>query len=130
MSAAHIGSRLVDEFYFEKRSRKRFPLHLEVQYRLLDNGDHRGSARAVNISSTGVLFEVADPSLFVGSIELMVTWPCFLGGVCLLKLVVVGSVVRSEGRRIAIHFTQHEFHTAGPVISAKRRHSKMQTSIP
>ncbi len=111
-----------DTFAFtsERRARQRFPLALEVEYRLLGKGERWGFGRTCNISSTGVFFEVADREPFSGSIELMVSWPCVLDGACALKLVMRGRVVRRQGRGIAIESNQHEFRTAGPVINGKR----------
>lgn len=96
----------------DRRSRQRFPLALAVEYRLF-NDERCGSGRTCNISSTGVLFEVAESRPFSGSIELMVSWPCTLDGACALKLVMKGRVVRTDARGIAIESRQHEFRTAG-----------------
>jgi hypothetical protein len=102
-----------DKFSLERRSRQRFPLALAVEYRLLGNGVRCGSGRTRNISSTGVLFEVAEPQPFSGSIELMVSWPCLLDGSCALNLVMKGHVVRNEEGGVAIELKYHEFRTAG-----------------
>ncbi|MGP0071141.1 MAG: PilZ domain-containing protein [Bryobacteraceae bacterium] len=115
-------------FSVERRSRQRFPLALAVEYRLLGPADRCGSGWTCNISSTGVLFEVAEREPLSGPIELMMSWPCVLDGACALKLVVKGRVVRHEGRGIAIASTQHEFRTAGPANGAKRLDLRSQIS--
>jgi PilZ domain len=112
----------------ERRSRKRFPLALAVEYRLLGKRERSGSGRTRNISSTGVFFEVAERQPFSGSIELVVTWPCTLDNSCALKLLMKGRVVRSEGRGIAIESKQYEFRTAGPANFAKRQDLSLLTS--
>jgi hypothetical protein len=130
MSAAPIAARpakLLERLSSEQRSRQRYPIELEVEYRLLGAKERRGSGRTRNISSNGVLFEVAEPLPVSGSIELMVRWPCLLEGVCPLKLVMKGRIVRSDGKRVAIQSRQHEFRTAGLVRGAKIRHSNSQT---
>ncbi len=104
----------------ERRSRQRFPLSLAVEYRLLGKGQRWGSGKTRNISSTGVLLEVADRQPFFGSIELVVSWPCVLDGACALKLMMKGRVVRNEGRGIAIESRQYEFRTAGLAGRGKR----------
>lgn len=124
MSAAPITARRGDVLMFERRSRQRFPLALAVEYRMLGKAERFGSGQTRNISSTGLLFEIAEPQPLSGSIELMVSWPCLLDGMCALKLVMRGRIVRSEGIGIAIQSKQHEFRTAGPVI----RHLKSQAS--
>lgn len=109
------------KFSLERRSRRRFPLALAVEYRLLGQREHWRFGRTCNISSTGVLFEVADRLPLTGSIELMVSWPCVLDGACALKLMLKGRVVRVENVGIAIESSQHEFRTAGPASGAKRK---------
>jgi hypothetical protein len=104
-------------FSSERRSRQRFPLALAVDYKLTDGGDRCGSGWTCNISSTGVLFEVAEREALSGPIELMVSWPCVLDGVCALKLMMKGRVVRIEGRGIAVESIQHEFRTAGHALA-------------
>jgi len=105
----------------ERRSRERFPLALAVEYRLLDMDERWGAGKTCNISSTGALFEVSERRLLSGSIELLVSWPCLLDGVCALKLVMKGHVVRSEGRGVAIESRYHEFRTAGVRAARKRK---------
>jgi hypothetical protein len=117
-------------FPSERRSRQRFQLALAVEYRLLGKGERCGSGKTRNISSTGVLFEVADRQPFSGSIELIVSWPCVLDGACALKLLMKGRVVRNEGKGIAIESSQYEFRTAGPASGAKRQDFKLLTSHP
>jgi hypothetical protein len=72
-----------------------------------------GLGKTLNVSSGGVLFE-ANESLPAGSsIELLMQWPFLLEGVCPLKLVIHGSVVRSDNKGVAVRTKQHEFRTAG-----------------
>jgi PilZ domain len=120
MSVAPIVAWPFDRFSSERRSRERFPLALAVEYRLLGKDERWGSGKTCNISSTGALFEVTERQPFSGSIELMVSWPCLLDGVCGLKLVMRGRVVRNEGRGVAIESRHHEFRTAG-LRSARKR---------
>lgn len=103
---------------FERRSRQRFPLALAVEYRLLGQSARSGSGWTSNISSKGVLFEMAEHESLSGLIEVVVNWPYVLDGVCALKLVMKGRVVRLANRKVAVELTQHEFRTAGPA-SAK-----------
>src|ERR1700734_2619637 len=119
MSVALMATWPYSEFS-ERRSRERFPLALAVEYRLLGKDERWGSGKTCNISSTGALFEVTERHSFSGSIELMVSWPCLLDGVCALKLVMKGRVVRNEGRGVAIETRHHEFRTAGSRAVRKR----------
>jgi hypothetical protein len=122
------GASSDDQLSLERRSRQRFPLNLAVEWRLLGKGDRTGTGTTTNISSTGVLIEVAERQSFSGSIELMVSWPCVLDGACALKLVMRGHVVRSEGTIIAIETRQHEFRTAGLAGGPKRWYANFLTA--
>jgi len=113
MSAAPAAAHTVTQS--EQRSHQRYPLELEIEYRLLNRARSQrlGSGATVNISSGGVLFR-ADEFVPSGTpIELMLNWPFLLEGVCPLRLVMRGHVVRSTGTEIAISCRHHEFRTAG-----------------
>ena len=117
-----VAARLLDisAFSTERRSRQRFPLTLAVEYRLLGKGERCGSGQTRNISSGGVLFEAMGSSPASGTIELMLSWPFLLEGVCPLRLVMKGRIVRSDLRGVAIQSSYHEFRTAGSRIPKSR----------
>ena len=99
----------------DQRNHKRFPISLDIQYRQLNRGRvaHHGTGRTINISSGGVLFDAESPLLPGANVEIVVNWPFLLEGVCPLKLVMRGRVVRSEGVSAAVQMRQHEFRVAG-----------------
>lgn len=99
----------------ERRLHQRFPIELKADYRILRRGrvDVVGSSQTRNIASRGLLLE-ADTSLAVGStIQLFVSWPLRLQGICPLKLAISGRIIRSDSFGVAIEVKQHEFRTAG-----------------
>jgi hypothetical protein len=60
-----------------------------------------------------VLFST-EATLTVGElIELTVSWPARLNQVTPLKLVTLGSVVRSDGKQAAIAIEKYKFKTRG-----------------
>jgi hypothetical protein len=118
MSAATTAARgavRLQRVLREQRSHQRYPIELEVEYRVLSKGrsQHHGSGKTRNISSGGVLFEALGSAPEGTSIELMLSWPFLLEGVCPLRLVMRGRIVRSDVRGIAIQSNYHEFRTAG-----------------
>ncbi|HTW63684.1 MAG TPA: PilZ domain-containing protein [Bryobacteraceae bacterium] len=118
MSAATTAARgafRLHKVLTEQRSHQRYPIELELEYRLLSKGrsQHRGSGKTRNISSGGVLFEALGSAPEGSSIELMLSWPFLLEGVCPLRLIMRGRIVRSDVRGIAIQSSYHEFRTAG-----------------
>jgi hypothetical protein len=117
MSAAPIAARAAVRLrkFAEQRSHQRYPIELDVEYRLLTKGHSQpqGSGKTRNISSRGVFIEALGSAPAGSSIEVMLTWPFLLEGVCPLRLVMRGRIVRSDVRGIAIHSNYHEFRTAG-----------------
>jgi len=107
--------RLLDGRRVDPRAHRRYPISLSVDYKLLNKGrvERLGSGHTLNVSTGGACFECADPLPAQGTIELMMDWPFLLQGVCQLKLVMRGSIVRIDGQRIAVRVQRHEFRTAG-----------------
>jgi len=99
----------------EQRRHRRYPIVLDAELELLSKGrvELIGYARTLNISSGGILLSATATLPAGGSIRLAVNWPFLLGGVCLLRLIVRGRIVRSDGKRVAVQSMQHEFRTAG-----------------
>jgi hypothetical protein len=121
MSPAPIAERTAGrskKVLVEQRSHQRYPIELEVEYRLLVKGhsEQLGAGKTRNISSGGVLFQVLGSRPATGSIEVMLSWPFLLEGICPLKLVMKGHIVRSDMRGVAIRSNYHEFRTAGSRI--------------
>ena len=111
---AHTA-RLLPSYRADQRLNRRYPIALEVEYKLLRKGrvERLGLGKTLNVSSGGVLFE-ANEALPAGtSVELLMHWPFLLEGICPLKLVIQGYVVRSDTQGIAVRSKQHEFRTAG-----------------
>lgn len=118
MSAAPIAARAahgLGSLASEQRSSQRYPIELEVEYRLLGKGHagHVGAGKTRNISSAGVLFQAPEAPPAGSSVELMLSWPFLLEGVCPLRLVMRGRIVRSDAQGVAIKSNYHEFRTAG-----------------
>jgi hypothetical protein len=103
----------------DRRSRRRYPIVLEVEYKVLKK--HRvvelGSGFTLNISSSGVLFELNDTLRSTGAIELTLNWPFLLDEVCPLRLVIQGRVIRNHGKRIAASIKHYEFYIARKMLS-------------
>lgn len=112
---ARAGHVRLDTLAFEQRLHPRYPIVLDVEYRLINRGriERLGSGRTLNISSGGVLMEVPEQMPSGGLIELLLNWPFLLEGVCPLKLVMRGRIVRCDANGVAIKARHHEFRTAG-----------------
>lgn len=99
----------------ERRSHRRYPVQFNLQYKLSRNQTEtrQGVGRTRDFSRGGLYFD-ADQYLPKGhNVELFVDWPVLLDGVCPLKLVVVGRIVRSSGLGHAVRIARCEFRTRG-----------------
>jgi len=112
-----------EEQRFDQRANGRYPIALEVQYKLL-RGDRvlrMGCGKTLNISSGGVLFETDELLPPTGIVEVAIQWPFLLRKVCSLKLVMRGRIVRRDyhSRATAVRAQSHEFRTAGIRTSSR-----------
>jgi len=107
----------------DRRKSNRFPVHEELQYRVLNHGADKseGVGQTVDMSSSGILFATQEKIPLRRKMEVSVCWPARLDGTCPLKLIAVGWVVRSEGCLTALRIERHEFRTRG---------SSLKTSLP
>jgi hypothetical protein len=95
----------------ERRSRHRFCIGQEISYTCLSGTRTRGVGKVLDISSRGVRF-TTEGALNPGTrVEVSIDWPARLNDTCLLKLIVRGSVLRSEASVAVIRIQYHEFRT-------------------
>ncbi len=108
-------SHTIDQDQAERRQSSRFPVVRAVRFKMMSGGSATESGRGhtVNISSTGALF-TTERQLASGKwIELSISWPAQLDGICPLQLVAEGCVVRTEPGKAALEFQRCEFRTVG-----------------
>lgn len=126
-----------DGLLFERRSSEQrqhlwYPIRLEVEYRLLNARPvvRAGFGRTRNISRCGVLFETNDtlppPS---AEVEVLIQWPFLLDGVCPLRLVIRGHVVRTDGKTVAVRIKRHVFRTRGANVGGAKAEQGDRPSI-
>ncbi|HMC61857.1 MAG TPA: hypothetical protein VKJ01_21870 [Candidatus Solibacter sp.] len=99
----------------ERRGKRRFPIKLEVKYKMLYGQGiaETGTGQTLNLSSAGVWFSTENELTCGVPVELSVSWPILLHDSCPIKLVVYGSVVRSNERGAAMAIERYEFRTSG-----------------
>lgn len=97
---------------YNRRNAPRYPIHEVVEYRVgRKRAALRGTGKTVDISSSGMLF-TAQHRLPVGQmVEVAVNWPVLLDGVCGLKLVAAGVVIRANEEAVAVRISRYEFRT-------------------
>ncbi len=107
----------------DRRLHTRYPIRLDLQYKLLNQGvvNRTGSGRTLNMGTGGIFFESKRPLPHDDEIDLEMTWPVLLDGVCPLKLIVHGRIVRSDNKGTAVRVRSYDFRTSKR--SATRRES-------
>ena len=103
----------------ERRRTSRFPLQEELRYRVLHKAGSSGIGKSLNIGSGGILFTTEEKLPVGRQVELSVNWPARLDGICPLKFVAMGRVVRSDSRTAAIRIERYEFRTRATSEGAK-----------
>jgi c-di-GMP-binding flagellar brake protein YcgR len=98
----------------EQRVNRRYPIALDVQYKLHNDQQEMrsGSGRTLNISTGGILFHTKDPLPASGEIDLALEWPLLLDRTCPLRLLARGQIVRSDERGTAVRLLSHDFRTS------------------
>jgi len=97
----------------DRRRSDRFAIEREIRYRALNKrgGEEAGEGKAVNMSSSGVLFTSVQILRPGRRVELAINWPAQLNGKCALKLVARGRIVRFDNGLAAMEIQQYEFRT-------------------
>ena len=101
----------------DRRTKRRFAIERELRFKVLDSQRiaTTGIGQTVDISSGGVAFETVtklDPGLLV---EISISWPVLLDETCLMRLVVLGRVVRTRRQVVACTVDKYEFRTQARV---------------
>ena len=100
---------------FSTRDRRlgiRFPIEMDLNYRVGTKSAERMPGRTINISSSGILLH-SDVAPICGSkVHMALNWPPLLDNRVPLRLIVQGRVVRAGAGQLAVTFQRFEFRTA------------------
>jgi hypothetical protein len=100
----------------DRRAKHRFAIERELRFKVLD-GESRmtGIGNTLDISSGGVAFETMTKLLPGALMEISISWPVLLDHTCLMRLVVLGRVVRTRRQVVACTVDKYEFRTQARV---------------
>ncbi len=104
----------------ERRAKARFPIHRELRYKVLEDNAiiAAGIGRTVDISSSGLAFDI-DQTVKPGAfIELSISWPVLLDESCPMRMIVFGRVLRSDFPKTVCTVDKYEFRTQARVFQA------------
>lgn len=100
----------------DRRAKHRFAIERELRFKVLDGGrPMTGVGNTVDISSGGVAFETVTQLLPGTLVEISISWPVLLDDTCLMRLVVLGRVVRTRRQIVACTVDKYEFRTQARV---------------
>lgn len=98
----------------DRRLYPRYPVEVALEYKaVLGNGSMiGGTARVVDLSTGGILFETSS-YLPVGlTIQLSIAWPQGSSTAGGMTLDAIGKTVRNQGNYTAVLIQEHEFRPA------------------
>lgn len=97
----------------DRRAKHRFAIERELRLKILDGERPAkiGIGNTIDISSGGVAFETVTKLVPGTLVELSISWPVLLDDTCLMRLVVLGRVVRTRRQMVACTVDKYEFRT-------------------
>jgi hypothetical protein len=96
----------------DRRLGIRFPIEMELNYRVGAKSAKWVPGRTINISSSGILIRTDAVPVEGSKVQMALTWPQMLDNRVPLRLVVDGRVVRAGEGQAAVTFQRFEFRTA------------------
>jgi hypothetical protein len=94
-----------------------------LQYRT--TGDEINSAwksgQTLDMSVDGILMDTSEAAPVGTELELEIDWPGLYHGKPLVRLLVIGSVVRNDSRGTALRILSHHFRYLRPAVVPSRR---------
>jgi hypothetical protein len=97
----------------ERRYKSRYPLELNVRYRILAGETVRtGIGRTLNVSSGGLLIASEQQIVHDGSrLQVSLEWPLMLDETTPLQLIAVCRVIRCQPSGFAVRLERYQFRT-------------------
>ena len=99
----------------DRRAKRRFPLALDLRFKVIYRGKALaiGTGRTLDICSGGISFPHDAPLKPGAAVEMSVSWPALLDGVCTMQLNLSGRALRSNGQITVCQIGKYEFRTVG-----------------
>lgn len=101
----------MDQTKNDRRSRRRYEIHLPVQYRVSQRSSVAitGTGMTCDLSTGGLGFRCRRTLPVGAHIELSIEWPASYGEGVAMELQVTGFVIRAEGNRVGVRVNSHRF---------------------
>ena len=106
-----------------RRISNRYTVSAPVQYRAaaptLESVWKSGHTR--DMSAGGILIDPPEAAPVGSTLEVAIDWPGLYHGKPMVRLFLIGSVARSDGRGTALRILSHQFRDVRPVATRRRR---------
>jgi len=101
----------LDQRNNDRRSRRRYEIHLPLQYRISQRSSVAiiGTGTTCDLSTGGLGFRCRRTLPVGAHIELSIEWPALYGDGLAMELQVTGFVIRAEGNRVGVRVNSHRF---------------------
>lgn len=96
----------------DRRLGIRFPIEMDLNYRIGTKATTWAPGRTINISSSGILIRADSVPVKGSRLDMSLDWPPLLDNRVPLRLMVQGRVVRTGDGEMAVTFQRFEFRTA------------------
>ena len=111
---------------FEGKSRRathRYAVKTPLRYRIPGGEINTAwkSGETLDMSVDGIFIDTPEAAPVGTELELEIDWPGLYHGKPMVRLLVIGSVVRNDGRGTALRILSHQFRYVRPAVVPYRR---------
>ena len=116
----------------ERRQGRRYSLKMELEWKLIHGRavPYSGSGYTIDLSNSGILFDAGVRLPEGAAVEMSIYWPAKRPDAPALRLVILGLITRSEGRRAAIQISRQEFCSGPASIGETERPAASAPASP
>jgi hypothetical protein len=83
------------------------------------------SGGTLDMSVDGIFIDTPEAAPIGTKLELEIDWPGLYHGKPMVRLLVIGSVVRNDGRGTALRILSHRFRYVRPAVVPRRTESNL-----
>jgi hypothetical protein len=106
-----------------RRANQRYTVRTPLQYRTAGGAIKAAwkSGETLDMSVDGIFIDAPGAAPVGTKLELEIDWPGLYHGKPMAHLLVIGSVVRNDGRGTALRILSHQFRYVRPTVVPSRR---------
>jgi hypothetical protein len=126
MTSSFLRTALQGSQTFEGKSRRATPRYIvrtPLQYRTAGGEINTAwkSGKTLDMSADGIFIDTPETAPVGTELELEIDWPGLYHGKAMVRLLVIGAVVRNDSQGTALRILSHRFRYVGPAVVPSRR---------